>query len=96
MDAPRVSAPDLACKQAASYECVNFLGNECLLLGSAWIVREGCHAISAQDGLDNVHLIVLLEAVINKGLAIMMIPQNQYMNSNYIFIATSTAILNCL
>lgn len=50
MDPPRVSAPGLACKQAASY-AVNFQG---LLLGFASTVREGCHAITAQDGLGAV------------------------------------------
>ncbi len=46
VDAPRVSSPDLACKQAASYECAIFLGNECLLLGFAWTVSKVCYATS--------------------------------------------------
>ncbi len=39
-----------------------------------------------QDGLGSVLLIVLLETVLIKGLAIMMILQHQCMNRNYIFI----------
>ncbi len=73
MDPSRVSAPGLACKQAASHDCVSFQG---LLLGFASTVSEECHAIAAQDGL---------EAVITKGLATMQILQNQYLNSNYNF-----------
>lgn len=51
MDPPRVSAPGLACKHPASHECVSL---QALLLGLASTVREGCHAIVAQDGLEAV------------------------------------------
>ena len=48
--APRVSAPDLACKQAASCKCDILLGIECLLLGFAWTVSKVCKVCYARWG----------------------------------------------